>query len=142
MVTINAEGTFQETIKRYLDENASESLTERINAGTKTMAECANYIISQAKKKAMNGCAVIEDATVFGWAIHFFEEDSIKGSDYKKASAGSRVTTSAPVKTEKADAAQPVIKKPEPKREVKEKKTAPEAQLPGQMSIFDLMMEG
>jgi hypothetical protein len=78
----------------YLNKNASEDLANRINDGDKTLSQCWNYIVSEAKKHAVNGCACIDDATVFGWCIHFFEEDAIKGSDFEKSQA---------VKTERSD---------------------------------------
>lgn len=71
----------------YLNKNASEDLANRINDGEKTLSQCWNYIVSEAKKHAKNGCACIIDATVFGWCIHFFEEDAIKGSDFEKSKA-------------------------------------------------------
>ena len=50
-----------------------------------------NYIISEARKAAVGNCACIDDTTVFGWAIHFFEEDEIKAKDYEKAQGGTVV---------------------------------------------------
>lgn len=61
----------------YLQENASQVLAEKINNGEKTLAGCFGYIRNEARKQAQNGVAVIEDATVYGWAVHYFEEDSI-----------------------------------------------------------------
>jgi hypothetical protein len=74
----------------YLNKNASEDLANRINDGDKTLSQCWNYIVSEAKKHAKDGCACIEDKVVYGWAIHFFEEDSIKGEDFNKASTGAK----------------------------------------------------
>lgn len=68
----------EQRILDYLQENASEPLAEKINAGEKTLAGCIGYIRHEARKKARNGVAVIEDAEVYGWAVHYFEEDEIK----------------------------------------------------------------
>lgn len=84
----------EKRILEYLNQNASLSLTERINNGTKTLAQCWNYIVGEARKKAVNGCACIEDAEVYGWAIHFFEEDAIDGKAYEKAAAKVKTVTS------------------------------------------------
>lgn len=68
----------EELVLEYLKENASERLADKINSGKKTLADCWKFITDEAKKKAKNGCACIEDREVYGWAVHFFEEDDIK----------------------------------------------------------------
>ena len=95
----------QEIIKEYLEENASESLAYKINNGVKiqkdnktlinkkTLDTFMKYAYEEARKLVEKGanCACIEDKTVFAWAMHYFEEDSIEGillnedgSEYKK----------------------------------------------------------
>ena len=106
-INLTAKNPNETIILNYLKENASDALVERINGGKKTLADCWKYITSEAKKKAKNGCACIEDRVVFGWAIHFFEEDDIKGEDipnepYTEVSTG---------ETEQGPAPQPKPKK-------------------------------
>ena len=108
MIKLNLETNCkeQEIIKEYLEENASESLAYKINNGVKiqkdnktlinkkTLDTLLQYTCEEARKlaeKAAN-CACIEDKTVFAWAIHYFEEDTIEGillnedgSEYRKA---------------------------------------------------------
>ena len=45
-----------------------------------------NYARDEAKKLADTGknYACVEDSTVYGWAIHYFEESSIEGTLYNK----------------------------------------------------------
>ena len=71
---------FEETIKSYLDKRSEEdSLFARAYAKAgKTIKECCNYIVSQARKMQQNGCAVIADDIVFGWAVHYYDEDDVK----------------------------------------------------------------
>ena len=90
----NKDNTNEKIVLDYLEKNASDDLAKRINAGEKTLAQCWNYIISEARKAAVGNCACIDDATVFGWAIHFFEEDEIKAKDYDKARGGTVVPAS------------------------------------------------
>ena len=40
--------------------------------------ECVKYISQQARKRAENNVAMIEDAEVYGWAVHYYDEDDIK----------------------------------------------------------------
>lgn len=71
---------FEEIIKNYLDNRSKEdSLFAKAYAKAgKTIKECCNYIVSQAKKAQQNGCAVIADDVVFGWAVHYYDEDDIE----------------------------------------------------------------
>lgn len=117
-----------EIILDYLEENASDVLVEKIRNAKKTMDDCWKFVISCARKAANGknsyGCA---DQEVFGWAIHFFEEDSIKAEDIVK---------NKPAKAEKP---KEVKKAAEQKKKPEEKK---EEKLPGQMTIFDFGFGG
>ena len=86
----------QELIKAYLEENASEILAEKINNGTpfekdgkqlinrKTLDGVMRYACDEARKLAAKGAnsACMEDKVVYGWAVHYFEEESIEGTLY------------------------------------------------------------
>lgn len=86
----------EELILTYLQNNASEPLADKINNGTpfekdgnpllnkKTLSGFMKYACDEARNLAEKGAnsACIDDATVYGWAIHFFEEDSIEGTLY------------------------------------------------------------
>lgn len=88
----------QELIKAYLEENASETLAEKINNGTpfekdgktfinkKTLDGFMKYASSEARKLASKGAnsACVEDKVVYGWAVHYFEEESIEGTLYNE----------------------------------------------------------
>jgi hypothetical protein len=73
--------SFERVIKDHLDEVAKEDAVfgtkyaERCHNEANAIADCCTYIKGEAKKKAVQGCAVIADAEVFGWAIHFFDEN-------------------------------------------------------------------
>lgn len=85
--------TTEERIKNYLEQNASTTLADKINNGTlierdgqklvnrKTLSGFMNYATTKARELAEKGArfACVADDTVFGWAIHYFEEDSIIG---------------------------------------------------------------
>lgn len=57
-----------------------EDMQEKLNNPNKSIDKMFSYIISQAKKKAVNGCAVISDAEVFGWAVHYYDEEEVSGN--------------------------------------------------------------
>lgn len=85
-ITLTASTPMEQRFLDYLQQNASEILTKKINSGKKTLAGAVDYAKAEAKKLAEGADSVgIDDATVFGWVIHYFEEDEI--TEKKKAPA-------------------------------------------------------
>lgn len=135
MATLNLTATNrqEEIIKQYLEENANEALTEKINNGIKTekdgkqliskknLTGFFKYATEEARKLAEKGAnsAMVEEQIVYGWAMHYFEEDSILGTLYNEdgteykpiiKKASKPITTTSPATTSSA----PPIKKTEP----------------------------
>ena len=129
-LNLTAKGTEQELIKKHLEENASETLAEKINNGVKvekdgktlinkkTLDGFMKYATGEARKQAEKGAsaACVRSDVVFGWAIHYFEEESIvgklyneDGSEYKAPKPVVKKTTTTPATTYTP----PVVKKPE-----------------------------
>ena len=95
-LNLNANTPAEQEILEYLENNASETLAEKINNGTlfekdgeplinkKTLAGFMKYACEEARKTVESGSssACIEDSVVYGWAVHFFEEESIEGTLY------------------------------------------------------------
>ena len=93
---IEAKTKEQELVKAYLEENVSDILAEKINNGArivkdgavllnkKTLDGFMAYATDEARKLAEKGArfACVEDKTVYGWAVHYFEEDGIEGTPY------------------------------------------------------------
>ena len=135
-LNLEAKTKEQQRIKAYLEENASDILAGKINNGVlikkdgkillnrKTLDGFMSFATEEARKQAEKGAryAMVEDDVVFGWAVHYFEEDSIEGTLFNED--GTEYKTQ-PKQTAKA----PTVKaqpKPQPKP---------------QMSMFDLMGE-
>ena len=94
MIKLNLETKTKEheIIKTYLEENASETLADKINNGVKiqkdnktlinkkTLEGFMSFAKEEARKQAQKGAsfAMIENEVVYGWAIHYFEEESIE----------------------------------------------------------------
>lgn len=74
---MKASNGFKETIKAYLDKRASEDELFAIayQKKNKNIEECCNYVTECAKKGGADGYA---DEEVFGWAVHYYDEDDIK----------------------------------------------------------------
>lgn len=109
----------------YLNENCSDMLAFKIQAGTKTIQGALKYIQDEVRKTIDKGkqkgamCVMVEDEEVFGMLIHYFEEDEIK--EDKKAK---KKTESKPSTAKARDADHP--KAEEPKED------------PGQCMMFDI----
>ena len=122
-------------VKAYLEANASEMLAEKINNGVriqkdgktllnrKTLAGFMKFACDEAKKQAVKGAqsACIDDDVVYGWAVHYFEEDSIEGTLYNEDGTEYKKQPSVAAKA-------PTVKY-----------TPPKPQPKPQMSMFDLL---
>jgi len=162
-LNLEAKNKQEELVLAYLKENASQALADKINNGTpfekdgkplrnkKTLSGFMKYACEEARKLAEKGAnsACIDSDTVFGWAIHYFEEDSIEGTLYTLDGAEYKP---APKQT-KSVSKLPVVKKPEPPKERQftifdmaeeaEEKTDDETEdeLPTQEEIDEIMTE-
>jgi hypothetical protein len=145
MLNLTATKTEEIIVKDYLENNVSDALAEKINNGVKiekdgktlispdggcltafvinkkTLATFMNYACEEARKQAEKGArfACVGNDTVFSWAVHYFEEDSIEGTLYNE--------DGTEYKPNKAVTAKPEIKY-----------TAPQ---PKSISLFDLFDE-
>lgn len=117
--------SLQDTIKAYLDKRASEDSLFAVTYAkeNKNIKDCCSYITSQAKKQQTGGCAAISDDVVFGWAVHYYDEDDIKVE--KSSNMRVAVNNSAPKTEVKKEA---TILKIKPKKKEKEDV--------GQLSLF------
>ena len=137
---LNLQATTKEEqkVKAYLEANASEVLAEKINGGVrvqkdgktlinkKTLAGFLKFACDEAKKQAEKGAssACIDDDTVYGWAVHYFEEDSIEGTLYNEDGTEYK----APMPKTKPVQTKPTPPMPKPKPQPKP-----------QISMFDLL---
>ena len=95
-LNLTANTPSEQKILEYLQNNASETLADKINNGTpfekdgnpllnkKTLAGFMKYACEEARKTVESGSssACIEDSVVYGWAVHYFEEESSEGTLY------------------------------------------------------------
>ena len=136
-LNLSANNTEQNLIKEFLQNNVNEFLANKINNGVKiqkdgktltnkkTLNGFMDYACEEAKKLATKGAkfACLHHDTVFGWAMHYFEEDDILGTLYNEDGTEykpivKKVSTPA---TTTITTYTPPVKKPEP-----------------QMSLFDM----
>ena len=155
----------QELVKAYLEENASETLEEKINNGTpfekdgktfinkKTLDGFMKYASSEARKLASKGAnsACVEDKVVYGWAVHYFEEESIEGTLFNADGTEYKPTPKpTPAQVRKVEAKKPEQRQPslfdfmEPEAsepEVKDENGDDEDEQPSQEEIDEILAE-
>lgn len=133
-----AKGDDQIAVLNYLQQNATDVLADKINNGVqivkdgvtlinkKTLDGFFRYATEEARKLVAKDarCACVLDRVVFGWAIHYFEEEEIEGTLYNLDGTEYK-TAVKPVTTPKITT-KPVVTKPK-KNE-------------GQLSIFDMTL--
>ena len=134
-LNLTAQTKEEQKIKAYLEENASETLAVKINNGVrvqkdgktlvskKTLAGFMKFACDEARKQAAKGAnsACIDDQTVYGWAIHYFEEDSIEGTLYNEDGTEYKIQPNVAAKA-------PAVKYSPPKPQPKP-----------QLSMFDML---
>ena len=137
ILNLKANTPTQQLVKDYLEKSASATLADKINHGVKIQKDGKTVInkkdmdgfmrfaFEQAKKQANKSKdnAFVEDPVVYGWAIHYFEEESIEGTLYNEDG-----TVYKPAQTSVTRSPAPIVS-PIPS----EKKPKP------QMSLFELM---
>jgi hypothetical protein len=79
-------------IVAYLEDRAKndELFAKAYAKENKSIDECIDFIFSEAHK--MGNAVCVSDAEVFGWAVHYYDEDNIKinktAGTRRRASAG------------------------------------------------------
>ena len=137
-LNLEAKTKAQQLVKEYLENNVSPTLAEKISGGVKvikdgktlinkkTLDGFMKYATEEARKLAEKGAnsACVEDEVVFGWAIHYFEEDEIEGTLYSEDGTEYKKQSSVTAKVSKAN-----------------NLPAKPAQKP-QLSMFDMLTNG
>lgn len=144
MIALNlkAESAELQAIKEYLQENVNAFLADKINNGVyiqkdgkrllnkKDLASFMKYACEEARKMSAKGAtsACVKDDIVFGWAMHYFEENDIIGTLYNEDGS---------------------VYKPTPKKSSSTVQRVPapivptkiEAPKPRQFNLFDMMAQ-
>lgn len=76
----------KQAIKTYLDNRAKtdELFAVAYAKPNKNIDECFNYVVGEARKQGGNA-VYVSDEVVFGWAVHYYDEDNLiveKQKDY------------------------------------------------------------
>ena len=96
----NSTNAVKQAIKTYLDNRAKndELFAVAYAKQNKNIDECFNYILGEARK--LGNAVYLPDEVVFGWAVHYYDEDNIK---VEKLPRDTKVKASASVELSAED---------------------------------------
>lgn len=76
---VQAENEYIAVIGNYLIERAKtdQAVAGNLKKENKSLKRCFQFIIDEARKMQKGNCAMIKDDVVFGWAVHYYDEDDL-----------------------------------------------------------------
>ena len=89
-------------VKRYLDDLSEKDECLRTLYIPFKIKDCFKYVTEQARKQAVNNCAMVEDSVVYKWARDYYIEELPKKATKKEVEF---VQKKADVVTEKKEVA-------------------------------------
>lgn len=107
---------FKEVIKAYLDRRAQEDelFAKAYAKAEKGLDACCKYIISMARK--LGNAVAVPDEVVYGWAVHYYDEEGIKVDDAPECEVqpvvaqAAKITAEATARMEKEKAEKKIKK--------------------------------
>ena len=132
----------QYDLKNYLMENASDVLVDKKINTQKTLNGALKYCAKKAVSSKVDNVSVITNEVVYGWVIHYFEEEEL---NFESAKPIANVKTSNEVEDEEIEDTPEIVNKPvvkETKKDIKPKveKTKKEENIGyKQLSLEDML---
>lgn len=110
---LNTDNQMLKQISEYLIErcNREPELIEKVLNEKKSLEQCSAYIDQEARKYLNSRNGYIAKEIVFGWVVHYFDEENIKfdtqpSKTITKTSDSKPKTTSRPIKRKEKQTAQ------------------------------------
>lgn len=141
MFSPKPETPYECAVAAYLEANASDALRDKIREAQKNgkgIDQCYEYITAQARKEAHGSQSVmVADAVVYGWAVHYFEDEwrdelerDRKAAEERKANAEclKRESEERKAKAKKAEAERVASMSPEEREAHEHAKAEKEAE--------------
>ena len=134
----------QERIKEYLDERArqDELFAKSYAKSNKNIDECYEYIVSEARKQCKDSDSIcISDDVVYGWAVHYYDEDDINVGHKKTRSTESKKMSDADLKKIVEESRKKAYEANKKASEAKKKSADAKESKPAkiqQLTLFDL----
>lgn len=139
---MTANNATERIVLEYFEKNASDSLKARVEQEKKTIAGALKYASYRAQKQKVGNCACVADEVVFGWIMHYFEDEP--ATKYENASSTAKVvagkakkSAKKPTKAEKPVEQKKPVETPVVVQPVISKKESAERDA-GQLFLFDV----
>ena len=121
----------EKDILEYLERNASEALVQKINKKPeRPMVPCLAYCYNEARNLCENGffgnsnkCKMVKDQTVYGWAVHYYEDVEAEEDIAKAKQLLKKLEAEEKAKSEPKTETKPTVKV-KPQNVAKPKPTA------------------
>lgn len=135
---------FEDAIRSYLDQRAvsDPQFATAYARENKSIEECCRYIIGEAHKQQEDGRAVIPDEEVYGWAVHYYDEDDIEIAQVRGGVVSHNVPSYEPTEEDKRKARERALQRLEDEqyRGLKQERKRKIDEANGrQMSLLDLV---
>ena len=64
---------------KYLAQRSltDDSVARNMKKSNKSIKGCCDYIKKKAREAAKDSVAMIQDEVVYGWAVHYYDEDNL-----------------------------------------------------------------
>ena len=111
--------TFEEQMKEEANEMCldicqylltREDIREKLDNPNKSIGKMFKYIRKKAEKMQKEGCAMVHHTVVYGWAVHYWDEDELDEEIEAKPSSTTAVEPKESAKTESKPVEKPVKK--------------------------------
>lgn len=130
-------------IIKHITKVCDEEYDELLNQDHKSFRRMWKFVSEKARERAIEGCAMIKDSTVFGWIDEYVglddkkevEEEEKKEKEHKKQMDEIKSKATQPTKT----SAKSTTKKETSKPKLTVIRPAKKQSTETQLSIFDLM---
>lgn len=111
------ENEYIAVIGKYLKDRAltDPSVEEDLKKESKSLKRCFQFIIDEARKMQKGNCAMIKDDVVFGWAVHYYDEDNLSIDEVRKTTVTQKKKTEEVIKNSNVEKKTVAVDKPKAK---------------------------
>lgn len=114
---VQAENEYIAVIGNYLIERAKtdQAVAGNLKKENKSLKRCFQFIIDEARKMQKGNCAMIKDDIVFGWAVHYYDEDNLSIDEVRKTTVTQKKKTEEVIKNSNVEKKTVAVDKPKAK---------------------------
>lgn len=96
-------GKYQEMVVDYLLNYTAENNWNKVEESQKPFSECWKNIVDKASKLKDGNCAMVDDTTVYKWAVEFYEGTKVSKEQIRATAPAEQLRPDKPAKTSKKE---------------------------------------